>query len=330
MSNNERTKTTASQVDRLAGDGRRHPAANTRPLFAIRDDDTCYFTKADQLEAIYGRLSHIPVSLAVTPQAVRCHHLGDPARFFQEGAPRALDGNSELTAYLRQGVRAGRYSVLLHGATHEYRRENSKLIPECVWKPGERQARETAEGKRYLEQLLGAPVNAFVPPGNAVSLAGIDGVSKSIVNVLATLPLRQWREFLTSRHAPVWFRRAWHQAFLGGPSPFAYKLGRARLLACTSWTVQADWDATLARMQLCRRRGANFTIAVHYWELKGRVLDGFYRLVEEACALGFQPAHCAELFLTTGPSAGRASGLTPGATCTESESEGTWVGSKIS
>jgi hypothetical protein len=49
-------------------------------------------------------------------------------------------------------------------------------------------------------------------------------------------------------------------------------------------------------LEQARRLGADFTVAVHYWELKGRVLDGLLRLADQALALGFEAAHCSELF----------------------------------
>ena len=50
---------------------------------AIRDDDTCFFTRPEELEAVYAPLGEwLPVSLAVTPFAVEAFHLGDPVRFF--------------------------------------------------------------------------------------------------------------------------------------------------------------------------------------------------------------------------------------------------------
>ena len=41
--------------------------------FAIRDDDTSYFTKPQELEEAFGDLTGIPVSLSVIPNAKSNH-----------------------------------------------------------------------------------------------------------------------------------------------------------------------------------------------------------------------------------------------------------------
>jgi len=43
-------------------------------LFAIRDDDTSFFTRPEELEAVYRSLwGQIPISLAVVPFTVAAH-----------------------------------------------------------------------------------------------------------------------------------------------------------------------------------------------------------------------------------------------------------------
>jgi hypothetical protein len=62
--------------------------------FAIRDDDTCYFTRPEELDRAYRWLpASVPVSLAVTPFAVQSFHLGDPVKFYQSGPPQPLEAN---------------------------------------------------------------------------------------------------------------------------------------------------------------------------------------------------------------------------------------------
>ena len=267
---------------------------------AIRDDDTSYFTRPEELERIYSRFAGLPVSLAVTPFALKSEHLGDPLRFRQTGPPRPLRENRELVQYLREGVAREQFSILCHGYTHEYKRELGQLIQECVWKTPEKLLDETPVGKRHLEELFEGPVETYVPPGNAISRGGIAAIGRHFPYMLATLPLRRYREFVFDREArPAWWNRLIDQVKLSGPSPAPYRIGTTQLLACCSWTSVSDWNTTCARMELCHRLGADFTIAVHYWELQGAILDGLHRLVGKAIGLGFEPAHCNKLFEKT-------------------------------
>ena len=80
-------------------------------LFAIRDDDTCYFTQPEELERVYARLPGFAVSLAVTPFALKSEHLGDPLLFRQSGPPRPIHANPTLVNYLRQETARRRYST---------------------------------------------------------------------------------------------------------------------------------------------------------------------------------------------------------------------------
>jgi Uncharacterized protein conserved in bacteria (DUF2334) len=268
--------------------------------FAIRDDDTCYFTRPRDLERVYQRLSGWPVSLAVTPFALKSDHLGDPARFRQSGEPMPMEENPELVSYLAEAIGQRRYSILAHGFTHEYLRQGPALIQECLWKDPARLGMEAAQSREYLERLLGSQIETYVPPGNSISRAGIAAVGQTFPNILATLPLRRAQEFLfRASDAGAWCQRLADQIRFGGPSLAGYRLGKVRLLACTSWTAVADWRLTCARLELARRLNADFTVAVHYWELKGRVLDGLLQLADQALAMGFEPAHCADLFAPT-------------------------------
>ena len=266
---------------------------------AIRDDDTSYFTRPEELERIYSRFAGLPVSLAVTPFALKSDHLGDAVRFRQTGPPRPIRENPELVQYLRDGISREQYSILCHGYTHEYKREGGGLIQECIWKTVGHLLAETPIGKRHLEELFESPVDIYVPPGNAISRAGIAAIGQQFPYVLATLPLRRYREFVFDREArPAWWDRLIHQVRFRGPSPTPYRIGATQLLACCSWTSVSDWDTACTRMELCHRLGADFTIAVHYWELQGSILDGLHRLVDKAIGLGFEPAHCNKLFET--------------------------------
>jgi len=266
---------------------------------AIRDDDTSYFTRPSELEDIYAPLgTSVPVSLAVTPFAVESFFLGDPERFHQSDLPRPLGGNPELTAYLREGIGAGRWSVMCHGYTHAYARSASgDLIPECVWKSGERVGREAALGKRYLEETLNCTVRAFVPPGNAMRLPAMRAASRTFPRLLTTVPARRWREFARfPLAAGVLARRLAHQIRHGGPNPHPERLGAAWLLPSLSLTAVSQWAGLVERFDVCRRLGADLALAVHYWELRGEVRGLFYRFLEHAAARGAVFVHCDDLF----------------------------------
>src|SRR5262249_50969030 len=80
-----------------------------RMKVALRDDDTCYFTKPETLERVYGDVwTRVPVCLATVPFAVGYRGAGIPPRHWDGGGPFALARNSLLVDRLRELVAAGR------------------------------------------------------------------------------------------------------------------------------------------------------------------------------------------------------------------------------
>ena len=99
--------------------------------FAIRDDDTAYFTRPEELERAYDFLEKGPVSLSVIPFAVPCHEKG--VRPYGEDIPFGyypVGENPELVSYLRKND----YDLMLHGYSHEYRQIDGTWYPEMRWK----------------------------------------------------------------------------------------------------------------------------------------------------------------------------------------------------
>lgn len=272
---------------------------------AIRDDDTNFFTTPAELEEVYAPLGpSVPVSLAITPFAVESFHLGDILRFYQGGVPQPLGENAELAAYLRQGIGAGRWSAMCHGYTHAYVRESERaLTQECVWKDDARLGREAVQGRRYLEETLGCPVRAFVPPGNTIRLSALRAIGATFPHLLTTVPARRWREFLPyPTAAGMLARRFAYEILHGGPCPRAERFGASWLLPSLSLTANSSWDSLVGRFAMCRRLGADLIVAVHYWELQGSVREMFYRFLDYAVQNGAVFAHCDDLFPGAAPS----------------------------
>jgi hypothetical protein len=270
---------------------------------AIRDDDTSYYTRPRELEEVYAPLgSGVPVSLAVTPFAVQSFHLGDPERFYQSGSPQALASNPELTAYLREGIGTGRFSVMCHGYTHAYQRKrDGQLVQECVWKDDARLGREAALGRSHLEEVLAAPVRSFVPPGNSIRLSAMRAVGRTFPRLLTTVPARRWREFLRfPRAAGLLARRLVSEWRLSGPSPRAEQFEGVWLLPSLSLTANSRWEDLITRFSVCQTLGADLIVAVHYWELRGAVRDLFCRFFDHALRNGAELAHCDDLFPDAG------------------------------
>ena len=93
-----------------------------------------------------------------------------PFGFFPPQARAGSSGKAgiglggETLELLRGGLREGQLEVALHGRSH---RPGLVRHSEFVGLPAPEQALRIAEGQRFLERELGAPIRVFVPPWNS-------------------------------------------------------------------------------------------------------------------------------------------------------------------
>ncbi len=75
-------------------------------IIAIRDDDTSFFTKPQELEAAYDFITEGCVSLSVVPFSVPYHKLSKPYGDGYEYKNYDIADNSELVEYLKKVLKS--------------------------------------------------------------------------------------------------------------------------------------------------------------------------------------------------------------------------------
>jgi len=230
--------------------------------FCIRDDDTSFFTSPEQLEQAYGEVSRWgPVSLAVVPFHRAGTSKGVPDKYRGRWSVHPLHDNARLVDYLRHGIAAGRYEIMLHGYYHDE--------PDGHWEfqHGNDLTRRVVDGRKYLEDLLATSIRMFVPPRNAIGRQGLQAIAEAGLHLGGIAGVRAgW---------PRWSRRTWRlwrqlrQWNKGGGAgvPWVLDLGDHREIAGNpvtpvSWPHlnKASFDSALAVDGV-------FCAATHYWEL---------------------------------------------------------------
>lgn len=147
----------------------------------IRDDDTSYFTRIDQLETIYGRVwkAGKPVCLAVVPNVY-----GDIRVYWREGNPYdpgvppqyrgkseyySILDNSALCQFLHDKAKDGLVEICLHGFAHifyEFISHDQSLIRQMI-----------TEGLEILHQAFpNIPIKTFVAPYDRLSPIAINEI----------------------------------------------------------------------------------------------------------------------------------------------------------
>ena len=259
--------------------------------FAIRDDDTSFFTRPEQLLRVYeGIWDRVPVSLSVVPFHGRTHTEGIPVEYWSGGNELyPVADNSALIAFLREQTVKNRVSIMMHGYSHVDEPDGYEFETAADL---ERKARE---GKRYLEEVFRVPIHAFVPPHNALSAAGYLAVIRAGLDIVQIVRFGRGVRPIALRYFFQLARLVWSKFMWKHPYPYypqVLDFGGHREVAYHSLTPSVFFKQRLAELEFCHRRRGVFVLATHYWELDRKTQDGLTlrdaleRLVNRATQLG--------------------------------------------
>ncbi len=265
---------------------------------AIRDDDTSFFTRPEQLERVYGRYwDRIPVSLAVVPCHASTRSKGIPPEHWEGVRSFPLGDNLALVEYLRDGVHAGRVSIMLHGWSHQ------NYPTGYEFEVGPRLDERLARGRGYLEALFGGPIRTFVPPHNALSRRGLRAVDQAGLNVLGSFfsfrpDKKPWGPDTVRNYLLV---RA-HRRKTGRTKrdrliyPWPVRYNRHAEFGCQPLVPRTTLEELLDAFEEARRFGGDFCLATHYWEIDDRLAGILDALLEYADGVGVRWVAADELF----------------------------------
>lgn len=236
---------------------------------ALRDDDTCYFTRPETLERVYHDVwDRLPVCLATVPFAIGYERKGIPEAHWRSGEAFGLERNGALVPFLKEQLGRGRVTIALHGYTHEDYRDGfefqSAPDPE----------RRVRDGLAYLKGVLDAPISLFVPPHNALSKRGLDAVAGAGLNLLGSfLSFRPSMRTWDTRTPANWWRVSRYRAATGRTKrdrfvyPFVLRYASHSEFGCHSLIPGTTVDELVAGFEEARRAGGHFCLATHYWEV---------------------------------------------------------------
>jgi len=251
---------------------------------ALRDDDACYFTKAEELEQVYGDVwDRLPVCLATVPFAIGYERVGIPREHWTSGEAFALERNAELVSGLRQWISSGRATVALHGYTHQ------DFPGGFEFQAAPDPERRVREGLKYLKDTLATDVSIFVPPHNALSKRALAAVDAAGLNILGSFlsfrpSLRPWDVFTPAN----WWRVARFRAKSGRAKsdplvyPFVLRYRQHAEFGCHSLVPGTTTEDLVSGFEEARRAGGDFCVATHYWEVDARLKNVLLRFLDHA------------------------------------------------
>jgi hypothetical protein len=261
--------------------------------FAIRDDDTSFFTEPEQLLRGYeGIWNRAPVSVSVVPFHGRTRTGGIPPQYWSGGDELyPVADNTRLIAFLSEQIVKRRVSIMVHGYSHVDEAAGYEFAA------GADLERKAREAKQYLERVFGRSIYAFVPPHNTLSERGYRAVLKAgfdIVQIVRfarrgrPLSLSDWRALARMTGSKVLWKHPYSYY------PHVLDFGAHREVGFHSLTPSVLLRDRLRELEFCHRRRGVFVLATHYWELDRATKDGFtlrqalQRLVNRAADLGAQ------------------------------------------
>jgi predicted deacetylase len=231
--------------------------------FCIRDDDTSFFTTPDELERSYGEIMKLgPVSLAIIPFCRAGTSKGVPPQWRQHWSIHALHENGPLVDYLRQRISEGRLEPMLHGYHHDE--------PDGVYEfeRGQNLVAKVAEGRQYLEQLLGTTIRVFVPPHNTIGRQGLQALAKAGLHLAGTGGLRSGWALSSPYTWATWLKLRVTTACLGGDTPHVLNLGDHREIPGVAMTPRSSLTKNQELFERALANRGAFCAAAHYWEFE--------------------------------------------------------------
>ena len=244
--------------------------------FAIRDDDTSYFTQPKDLEVVYGAIwKRCPISLAIVPFHACTKSKGIPQKYWSGDKVIPVGDNKPLVAFLKKKIQEGKVSILLHGYSHK----NYSTGPEFV--AGNNLYEKVKEGKKYLETLFGVEVKSFVPPHNKISEEGRKAVAKAGLNIACHQSYLPWLRKMNWKNAKekALFYLVSQQIHY---YPFVLQEKGYKELQCVSLVPSKTLKDLQNDFMIAAKEYGHFCLNTHYWEVKGdmkKTFDEFMRWV---------------------------------------------------
>lgn len=232
-------------------------------LFSIRDDDTSYFTKPQQLKEAYSFIDNGCISLSVVPFTVPSHKdCVFPYGKDLEYKTYAISDNIELIQYLTEEQKKGNIEVLLHGYSHEYKMINGKWLPEMLWKEKKQIDFEIKDGKKTLEELLKCKIKVFVAPNNGIDENAIGACEDNEMDYSGII--QHSDRDLSIKYIANYVYRWFFRCRFGIAPGKCFEYGKHS-------EIYAYAPDSLERLKkefnTCKRYGWPFVIYTHYWSL---------------------------------------------------------------
>jgi len=240
--------------------------------FLIRDDDTCAFTKPEELERCYaGMWDHIPINLSVTPFRIPGTDAAVPRELVGCQIVMPLEKNKSLVGFLRKKIDEKKINIALHGYNHTKPNNLAEYIGETNL------LEKTKVGKGYLEELLSCKIDTFVPPNNGIERKGIGALVANNLNLIG-MPsmIRPTFRGLSPQGIVNYIKIKAFNQFQKCQYPFPVCIDGHKEVSYCSVTPSQTLSFIESTLSNCNKFDGVFILATHYHAFDKKLKSGEY------------------------------------------------------
>lgn len=266
----------------------------------IRDDDLNFFNRPEDIEKAYRRMPDLAISFACVPFIMDLSTKGNCPETKGNTIPRPFGNNQDLVEYLKKGIKEGKYDILLHGNTHEYRFDSAgNRHSEMIWRKYSDTVKRIPEGKSYLENLFDTSITWFAAPSNIISKENLRAVYENNLNYSGIIRMRFDRD-ISFRSIHNYAKRMyyWYAKKIHYPGLFNYG---THLEINATPLPSLDQDVIYGYFthlfDFCKKHDLPLAINVHCWDMRDHPekYDAFFSFVKYAIAHGAVPSRFRDL-----------------------------------
>lgn len=256
--------------------------------FAIRDDDTSFWTDVEDLKKIYGSYldEGYKVSFAVVPYSHKLYNGSDRDKFYISEEKKYIYKNEKLVLWLKEYIKKGQVEIMLHGFDHSYylKKDNLrgmlltkkikeknkgkkiKIIPELEFKDYIQLKEEISKGKRILEETFGIKIKTFVPPSNTLKKEAVKAIIENDLNISGIIG-RKINRLLTFKTLINYIIKNSHKIFKGYTYNKVLNYTTHKEIASFTIAKKTNYKKYTENMSKLILSDEPFVLATHYWEL---------------------------------------------------------------
>ena len=265
----------------------------------LRDDDTSFVTRPDDLVSGYGEFwGKIPVTLATIPfvhsASLKLSDLYKPGqdkykalREYEKSASAAfltnyyktcpVGDNTELIDMLTPLIKDGIVEIAQHGVFHKYSESGPEMLSSKMSYESIRDAKE------YLEKVFGVNIFTFIPPSNTIDVQCVKWLKQLDLHLMTSGSISRNDDFRKIAFDYLSLPRRIFDKFFATPwslRPMNHQFGMY-IFSSSTFGESTDYDVFLKNIKGKLDRFGYAAIGTHYSCFSNKdCRNSFWKLLE--------------------------------------------------